>query len=171
MPAEDMAFHKHFKLPPYRLTQRCGAATKVHSIHRGGSAQYDNPVQSTSVKEEREACSQPSQCIPSFPCRDDHEFSLCNEQEPLSPPEEPTLHELQSKASVKGWSRLRMGMLLSAVSTSAMPSNRLCLLCCEPGILRCQLCGPLIHYCYECFSKQHEKANFFHVPEKWEVNL
>ena len=80
----------------------------------------------------------------------------------------PMLHELQSKASVKGWSKLRMGMLLSAVNTSAMPSNQLCLVCCEPATLRCQQCGPLIHY---CFSKQHEKVNFFHVPEKWEVKL
>ena len=166
-----MAFHKHFKLPPYKLTQRCGAATKVRSIHRGDSAQYDRPVQSTSVTEERETCSEPSQCIPSFPCRDGHEVSLCNEEEPLSSPEEPTLHELQSKASVKGWSKLGMGMLLSAVNTSAMPSNQLCLVCCEPATLRCQQCGPLIHYCYECFSKQHEKVNFFHVPEKWEVKL
>ena len=100
-----MAFHKHFKLPPYKLTQRWGAATKVRSIHRGDSAQYDRPVQSTTVTEERETCSEPSQCIPSFPCRDGHEVSLCNEQEPLASPEEPTLHELQSKASVKGWSK------------------------------------------------------------------
>ena len=90
---------------------------------------------------------------------------VANEQEPLSSPEEPTL---QSKASVKGWSKLRMGMLLSAVNTSAMPSNQLCLVCCEPATLRCQQCGPLIH---DCVSKQHEKVNFFHMPEKWEVKL
>ena len=23
--------------------------------------------------------------------------------------------------------------------------------------------------CYQCYLKQHERANFFHVPEKWEV--
>ena len=131
-----MAFHKHFKLPPYKLTQRCVAATQVRSIHRGDSAQYDSPVQSTSVTEERETCSEPSQRIPSFPCRDGHEFSLCNEQEPLSSPEEPTLHELQSKAPVKGWSKLRMGMLL--IPPRAQDSYILCLLIGSPGFL----CSP-----------------------------
>ena len=37
-----------------------------------------------------------------------------------------------------------------------MPSSQLCVICCEPAILRCQQCGPLI------FFKQHERVN---VPE------
>ena len=77
-------------------------------------------------------------------------------QEPLSVLEEPTVDELQSKASIEGWGKLRNGMLLSGVNTSAMPCNQLCIICCEPAILQCQQCGPLVHYCRDCFLKQHK---------------
>ena len=164
-----MAFHKHFKLPPYRLTQRCGAAVQVRSIHRGDSSQQDPSVERSFVTEE--VCSEdsPSIVMDTLPCVD--ELSSCIEELPPLSPDEPTLHELQSKASVKGWNNVRMGMLLTAVETSAMPSGQLCLLCCEPAVFRCQECGPLIHYCSKCFSTQDEKVNFFHTPEKWEVQL
>ena len=84
-------------------------------------------------------------------------------------PNEPTDHQLHSQASVRGWEKLRMSMLLSAVESSAMPVDQTCLLCSKLAVFRCQECGPLIYYCYECFSKQHEKVNFFHIAEKWEV--
>ena len=108
--------------------------------------------------------SEQSQLDTGLPGLDD--FSPCTEE----PIEEPTLHELQSKAAVKGWSKLRMGMPLTAVETSAMPCNQNCLLCCEHTVFRCQQCGLLIYYCYNCYSKQ-QKANFLHVPEKCEVQV
>ena len=37
-----MAFHRHFKLPPLRLTQRCGTNVQVRSLHRGVSSQRSN---------------------------------------------------------------------------------------------------------------------------------
>lgn len=161
-----MAFHKHFKLPPYRLTQRCGAAVQVRSIHRGDSSQQASSLESTFMT--KEACSEQSQSMDtdaSLPCIDG--FPSTEERPLLS--DDPTLHELQRKASIKGWDKLRMRMLLTAVETSAMPSGQLCLLCCEPAVFRCQDCGPLIHYCYQCYCKQHKRANFLHTPEKWEV--
>ena len=112
-----MAFHKHFKLPPYRLTQRCGAAVQVRSIHRGDSSQQDPSVERSFVTEE--VCSEdsPSIVMDTLPCVD--ELSSCIEELPPLSPDEPTLHELQSKASVKRWNNVRMGMLLTAVDSNA----------------------------------------------------
>ena len=90
-------------------------------------------------------------------------------EEDEDPSLEPTLHDLQSQASVAGWNKLRGQMLLTAVEFSAMPEGQICLICSEKATLRCQQCGPLVHYCHQCYLKQHERANFFHVPEKWEV--
>ena len=142
-----MAFRKHLKLPPYRLTQRCGTAVNVRSVHRGENQHATPP--STSSESER---------VPS-PCPESFEQAE----------EESTLHELQSKASVKGWSKIRNQLLKAAVSCSELPANQLCIVCNEPALLRCQQCGPLIHYCDQCFSKQHNNVNLFHVAEKWEV--
>ena len=97
------------------------------------------------------------------PCHD----ALVSENEDTSL--EPTLHDLQSQAAVEGWNKLRGQMLLTAIEMSAMPEGQTCLCCSEKATLRCQKCGPLVHYCYQCYLKQHERANFFHVPEKWEV--
>ena len=39
---------------------------------------------------------------------------------------EPTEHELQSKASIAGWNKLRKPLILTAVETSAMPVDQIC---------------------------------------------
>ena len=70
-----------------------------------------------------------------------------------------------------GWDKLRRQILLTAVEMGAMPEGQTCLVCPEKAIFRCQQCGLLVHYCYQCYQKQHERANFFHVPEKWEVSI
>ena len=67
-------------------------------------------------------------------------------QEPSFSINEPTDHELYSQASAKGWDKLRKGILLAAVESSAMPINQVCLLCSELALLRCQECGPLVYY-------------------------
>ena len=59
--------------------------------------------------------------------------------------------------------------MLNAVEISAMPVDQSCLLCSELAVFRCQECGPLVYYCFECFSKQQQKVNLFHIAEKWEV--
>ena len=62
-------------------------------------------------------------------------------------------------------------MLQNAVESSAMPVDQTCLLCSELAVFRCQECGSSIYYCYQCFSKQHEKVNIFYTAEKWKVIL
>ena len=90
-----MAFHKHLKLPPYKLTKRCGAEVEVQSIHRSCSSPcvqaQESPVE-LGVTEE--ICS--AECLVPFREYDaePHSFS------------ESTEHELQSKASVAGWNKL-----------------------------------------------------------------
>ena len=155
-----MAFHKHFKLPPFKLTQRSAAGVQVQDVHRGASSQQSPSDERGSLAQDNPAS---NQCQSSL-----LEPSAFSQGNPV-PLDEPTHHELQSKASVRGWEKLRNGMLSAATESSAMPIGQLCLLCPEPAIFRCQECGPLMHYCSDCFRKQHEKANFYHVAEKWEV--
>ena len=152
-----MAFHKHFKLPPLRLTQRCGTDVQVRSVHRGitvCSRQSPGPEPVEGARQETQ---------------DNVDMGNLPSNEELS--SEPTDHQLHCQASVRGWEKLQMGMLLNAVESSAMPVGQTCLLCSEPAVFRCQECGPMIYYCHECFSKQHGKVNFFHTAEKWEVRV
>ena len=154
-----MACYKHTKLPPYKLTGRFGAALEVRSIHRGSRS-----VKQPEAEPEQD---QGHSSDSSFHMDDTLQPSLDDEDACL----EPTLHDLQSRAAVSGWDKLRRQMLLTAVEMSAMPEGQTCFVCAEEAIFRCQQCGPLIHYCYLCYQKQHEVANFFHVPEKWEVSI
>ena len=151
-----MAFHKHFKLPPFNLTRRSSAGVHVQDLHRGVSPQRNLSDEGRCLDESED----PSRSIVVEP-------GICTHSQEQF--DEPTLHELQSKASVKGWDILRRRMLSAAIESSAMPIGQLCLLCPALAVLRCQECGPLVHYCCDCFCKQHEKANLFHVAEKWEV--
>ena len=156
-----MAFHKHLKLPPYRLTKRCGAETQKESIHRGCSSPHarGSPVEPGAMGGEELSSSNVFTDI-SFPEPDTDSQSFS----------EPTLHELQSKASIAGWNKLRKQMILTAVGASAMPFNQLCCICSEVAVFRCQECGPLAFFCYKCLCIQHERMHFFHVAEKWEVH-
>ena len=130
-----MPFHKHLKLPPYKITKRCGAEVEVRSIHRSCSSPraqaQESPVE-LGVTEE--ICS--AECLVPFRESDaePHSFS------------EPTEHELQSKASVAGWNKLRKPLILTAIETSAMPVDQICLICGEIAVFCCQECGPLVYF-------------------------
>lgn len=83
--------------------------------------------------------------------------------------QEPTCFELETKASVAGWERVRQGILVAMTETAAMPLGQICLNCEEEASVRCKQCGPVCFYCVECFQSCHSSVNFFHVAEKWEV--
>ena len=110
-----MVFQKHLKLPPYKLTKRCGAEVKVQSIHRRCSSPHaqaqESPVE-LGVTEE--ICSE--ECLVPFVESDAEPHSIS----------EPTEHELQSKASIAGWNKLRKPLILTSVETSAMPVDQIC---------------------------------------------
>ena len=149
-----MVYHKYVKLPPLRLTQRCGGGVKVRCVHRGrvSAGLHEGPgLQAIEENEE-------SDITQTF-----------DESNVPHVPDEPSEHQLDCQASVRGWEKLRMEMLSSAIESSAMPVDQTCFLCSNLAVFRCQACGPLVYYCFECFSKQHEKVNIFHVAEKWEV--
>ena len=55
--------------------------------------------------------------------------------------DEPTNHELQSKADVKGWEQLRNTFLFVATECSAMALGQQCVFCQNPVEFRCQECG------------------------------
>ena len=81
--------------------------------------------------------------------------------------DEPTNHELQSKADVKEWVALQNTFLFVATECSAMALDQQYVFYQNPAEFRCQECGPLIFYYKRCFCSRHENFNFFHVPEKW----
>ena len=83
---------------------------------------------------------------------------------------DPTLHELHRKATANAWEKLRSNILFLATENSAMPLGQVCIVCSSSARFKCARCGPKIYYCYQCFCKQHETANFFHVAEEWEVS-
>ena len=138
-----MAFHRCFKLPPLRLTQRCGTDVQVRSVHRGVAV----CSQQSPGPEQVERGRQEIQDMSNLPLNEESD-------------DEPTDHQLHIQASVRGWEKLRTGMLLNAVESSAMPIGQDRLLCSEQAVFRCQECGPLVYYCHDCFAKQHEKVNF-----------
>ncbi len=147
-----MAFYKQLKLPPLKLTQLpVEASTQI--IHRGRQDEQTNKA-----KSEEDG--------------GDSELLLCEDMLDMPSPDdlvEPSHHELQSKASIKGWEQLRSKILSVHTECSAMPRGQLCILCPNPAEFRCQECGPASYYCKECVHLLHEKTNFFHTPEQWEV--
>lgn len=149
-----MALYSRSKLPPLKLTQHSARTTKI--IHRGSTSA------TARTNAEQESCDQ------SVGEMLDVQLDLPSE----FPADfvEPSHHELQSKASVKGWEQLRSRFLSAHTESSAMPCQQPCLLCPEAAEFRCQQCGPVCFYCKQCFILLHEKSNFFHTPEKWEVS-
>ena len=77
----NMAFRKKLKLLPYKLTQRCGAAVHVRSVHRSDFNRCDTAVESTSGVH----CTD-------FGNDSDHDLPVTDEA---------TLHELQGKACTR----------------------------------------------------------------------
>ena len=150
-----MAFHKHVKLPPLRFTRRCGSDVQVGCVHRGASVRSQAADPGTLDDNEDSVI-------------DSDAIQQCEECNPLS--NEPSDHQLHGEASVRAWEKLRTSMLLNAVESHAMAADQICLCCSKLAVFRCQECGPMVYYCFECFSKQHERVNVFHIAEKWEVS-
>ena len=89
-----MAFHKHFKLPSFRLTQHCGANIQVKSLNIGVSLQrshFAEVVEYANLETSSVVSDTASPLI----------------QEPSFSINERTDHDLHSQASAKGWDKLR----------------------------------------------------------------
>ena len=81
--------------------------------------------------------------------------------------DEPTVHELQSKSEAAAWESIRQGILSAVTESSTLSIGQMCHLCPNPAIFRCR---PLVFYCFECYCKDQESRNLFHIAEKWEVH-
>ena len=66
---------------------------------------------------------------------------------------------------------MRESILALVTEKAALEEGETCIVCAEVASLRCQRCGPLGFFCYQCFINVHSEANLFHVAEKWEVRL
>ena len=167
-----MAFYQRFMLAPLKLTQRPDAARML--VYRGvATTRQQEPSASNgdSIGSEQEPSASAEENMGQELSVDSSETTVVQDFLPDSPPiiDEPTHHELQSKANVRGWEQLRSRFLSVRTECSAMPFGQLCLLCPNQAEFRCQECGPLIFYCRDCFCSRHEKVNLFHVAERWEV--
>ena len=151
-----MAFYCRMKLPPLKLTKRPVGSKSTSVVHRGITTSSDESIS-------RQDCD--------VSCLEDPEVEAPMYSPDSLTTDEPTHHELQCKSDVKGWEQLRSQFLSVATECSAMPQGALCVFCPSPAEFRCQECGSSIFFCEHCFCMHHEKSNFFHVAEKWEVYL
>ena len=92
--------------------------------------------------------------------QDEFERDHCDVQT-VSPTEleEPTSCELECKASVAAWEKVRHSMLHIVTESGAMQSGQKCLLCEKHAVLTCVNCGPVAFYCEGCFSDLHKYVN------------
>ena len=88
---------------------------------------------------------------------------------PSSASQEPTGHEIDSKAVITGWEKIRHKIRTAVTESAALPILQACLLCEASATMRCKQCGPKGYYCLECFLTSHSSVNIFHVAEIWKV--
>ena len=86
------------KLPPLKLNKRPVVGRSTSIIHRGATS---IPAESTAEEPCPTEVEEPSQPTETAVMVEEPEFVGCNLED------EPTHHELQSKANVKGWEKLR----------------------------------------------------------------
>ena len=163
-----MAFHCRMTLPTLKVTKHTSGKKTKSVLCRGA----DDSKESDGTFD----MEQPSECMRTEQyCENSMASSSTEQLEPgieASPTDEPTLHELQRRADVRGWEQLRSSFLTAFTECSAMPPGQLCIVCRQSAAeVRCQECGPAIFYCHSCFCLKHEYINHFHVAEKWEVQV
>ena len=170
------AFHRRLKLPTLKVTQRFPGGEESKDLHRGATdAEWVVPDTNQRVNSQDEAdCNQlqqQSSSDPSSTIANPEDLFYTGLQDPdFNSLEEPSHHELQSKASICAWEALRSKFLSAVVESSAMPEEQTCLSCDNPAEFRCQRCGPVSFYCYACYKSHHKSTNIFHVAERWEVS-
>ena len=153
-----MAYFKQYKLLPFKLTQHHGATSTTKVLHRGEETS-NKIVPDLSGSRSSEA-------------QFDERIHLFNVEDNLpTGMTEPKCHELQRKAAIKWWEKLRAKFVEVVTECSAMPLAQICLFCSTPAEFRCKACGPFTFYCCNCLKVYHQKTNFFHVAEKWEASI
>ena len=159
---KNMASHKRIKLPPLKVTHH--SQKEAREVYRG---HMDADMETLGREQQAVSIHEGSTDAPHTV-----EGSSVNEIPELYGAEDtdPTLHELHRKATANAWEKLRSNILFLATENSAMPLGQVCIVCSSAARFKCERCGPNIYYCYQCFCKQHETANFFHVAEEWEVS-
>lgn len=157
----DRMSYRQITLPVLRVTRRSTSGSKsLEVLHRGsGKEEYqenaDSQLSTTST--------------PAMPLDNNPDFQLRSLSQELN---EPTVHELERKANVAGWEKVRKEILNIGVGMEAMPYQQQCNICQKcSATIRCRRCGPFGYYCQSCFKDQHSKVNMFHIGETWEVNI
>ena len=157
--------YRHFSLPSLKLTQRPTFGPKtlevVQRTFLNPEAELDHPA-----LEEGSASSPLHLAVDSDVDSDEWIPTAV----PAPDIEEPTCRELESRASIARWEKIRNEMLSVVTEAAAMPLNQLCIICkTAVSSIRCQRCGPMGFFCPDCFQSCHSNTNLFHVAEKWEV--
>jgi len=150
-----MACYKKFKLPPLKLTHLTSSSVKKVLVHRGTTSAPKGVGQSNASERSETGGGEIGEPV----VQTDPEFV------------EPTLHELQRKASVRGWESIRSKLLIGFTESAFMLEGQLCVVCSESADILCDQCGPVAFLCRKCFNDRHENTNAFHVPKEWKVSL
>ena len=152
-----MATYSRFKLPPLKLTRQKAGKTEKLIIHRGENS---SDAQTADILSE----------VSSTTTAGLTAGLTASEELGNSEFIEPTHHELQSKASVKGWELIRNRLLRSHTECAAMPTGQCCL---SPQLAEywCDQCRPLAFFCHKCFYLQHQDVNIHHTPKQWKVKV
>ena len=158
--------YRRFPLPALKLTQRPTFGQKSLEVIQRGVSDSQPSFASEELRER--PCGSPVNTSPvDSPLAVNTGVSMLR---PLLELEEPTGYELESRASVGGWERVRSGILTAVTEAAAMPVAQFCISCEKTASLLCQQCGPLGYFCPGCFDLGHHKVNILHVAEKWEVS-
>ena len=151
------AFHRRLKLQTLKVTQRFPGGEESKDLHRGATDDgwtVSGTKQSHS-QEEADSNQQQPRGEALSPVTNPDNLFYPGILDPYSNSlEEPSHHELQSKASIGAWEALRSKVLSAVVESSAIPEEQMCLYCDNPAEFRCQRCGPVSFYCYTCYMNQ-----------------
>ena len=156
-----MLFHRHLKLPRFRLTQRSTSGAVVQKDVARGLEERVKVCPRSMMFEDA-----------STPTAHDRETpGIDLDRTNCEPTSEPTLYAISRKASVAAWNSLRQPMLEAVTESRAVPEEQECTFCLEARAkFRCVQCGPYCYYCDQCLAKLHLHSNIFHVPEQWKVS-
>ena len=135
--------HKSCAMPLLKLTKRPTREKKeVEYLHRG----VQGPDRSTSsiicdqvvqFSQSNDLSLQSTRCEVQL-SHEDLSFLTVTEREPTS-------YEIERKASVLGWEKVRIGLLKAVREASAMPPNQACIHCNTAASLKCKQCSPITY--------------------------
>ena len=81
-------------------------------------------------------------------------------------------HNKRKFRLLSSWRKEREYLIKAYRKSSHVPHTAFCCNCLsENPEFRCKDCGPYSFFCSKCLVEVHDTKNYFHSPEKWQVNI